>query len=111
MISVGDGLSALPPLAITSPETRVIVLTASNDEDDLAALTTARQFPDVVSDVAGLVSQTGPVQSQTARSPFIGLAARAPFDLGAGPFDPGEAFDAGHDLRILCRELAGLVRS
>ena len=46
--------------------------------DDLSALTTARQFPDAMTDVADLVSRTGPVQSQTARSPFIGLAARAP---------------------------------
>ena len=31
-----------------------------------------------VADVTDLVASTGPVQSQTARSPFIGLAARAP---------------------------------
>jgi two-component system, NarL family, nitrate/nitrite response regulator NarL len=33
----GDGLHALGPLGEASPETRVIVLTASNDEDDLAS--------------------------------------------------------------------------
>jgi two-component system nitrate/nitrite response regulator NarL len=33
----GDGLHALAPLGTASPETRVIVLTASNDEDDLAS--------------------------------------------------------------------------
>jgi DNA-binding NarL/FixJ family response regulator len=33
----GDGLLALAPLAAACPTTRVIVLTASNDEDDLAA--------------------------------------------------------------------------
>lgn len=37
-----------------------------------------RQFPDEVLDVVDLVAATGPVQSQTARSPFIGLAARRP---------------------------------
>lgn len=33
----GDGLRAIAPITAASPDTRVIVLTASNDEDDLAA--------------------------------------------------------------------------
>lgn len=46
--------------------------------EDLAALSLGRQFPSAVDDVADLVTATGPIQSQTARSPFIGLAARSP---------------------------------
>ncbi|WP_374455870.1 DNA glycosylase AlkZ-like family protein [Nocardioides sp.] len=46
--------------------------------DDLAAAALARQFPDPAPDVAGRLTQVGPVQSQTARSPFLGLAARFP---------------------------------
>ncbi|GAB3658257.1 hypothetical protein GCM10027596_14390 [Nocardioides korecus] len=46
---------------------------------ELGALTLARQFPgDAGDDVAGTVRRTGPVQSQTARSPFLALAARRP---------------------------------
>ena len=64
----------------------------SRSWDDLAALTTARQFPDTMSDVADLVASTGPVQSQTARSPFVGLAARAP---GVTHGAISAAYDAG----------------
>lgn len=48
--------------------------------EDLAAHTAARQFPRDEGDlgVAALVDRTGPIQSQTARSPFVGLAARRP---------------------------------
>jgi hypothetical protein len=46
--------------------------------DDLAAAALARQFPEPAPDVAGRLAQVGPVQAQTARSPFIGLAARFP---------------------------------
>lgn len=46
--------------------------------EDLAALSLGRQFPLGAYDVVDLVAATGPVQSQTARSPFIGLAARRP---------------------------------
>src|SRR5688500_9384244 len=46
--------------------------------EDLNALSLGRQFPERIDDVAGLVSATGPVQAQTARSPFIWLAARRP---------------------------------
>ena len=45
--------------------------------DDLAALTSARQFPESPTDVAGLVDAIGPIQTQTARSAFLGLAARS----------------------------------
>ncbi len=50
--------------------------------DELAAAALARQFPDVAgrsaADVVDTVRLTGPIQSQTARSPFLGLAARLP---------------------------------
>ena len=49
---------------------------------DLAALSLARQFPKVTGRGAAAVAQTmarvGPIQAQTARSPFLGLAARIP---------------------------------
>ena len=49
---------------------------------DLAARTLARQFPKVpghdATAVAAAVELIGPIQSQTARSPFLGLAARMP---------------------------------
>ena len=46
---------------------------------ELGALTLARQFPaDPGPDVAATVRRTGPVQSQTARSPFLAMAARRP---------------------------------
>ncbi len=50
--------------------------------EDLAARALARQFPDVpgrdVNSVAQAVHLIGPIQAQTARSPFLGLAARIP---------------------------------
>lgn len=47
---------------------------------DLAARTLARQFPVEVEpgDVQGLMARVGPIQSQTARSVFLGVAARLP---------------------------------
>lgn len=46
---------------------------------ELASRTLARQFPvDPGPDVAGLLRRVGPIQSQTARSVFLGLAARSP---------------------------------
>jgi hypothetical protein len=55
------------------------------DLEELRGLSLARQFPldtDVAGTdadaVVGLVARSGPIQSQTARSPFIGLAARLP---------------------------------
>lgn len=46
--------------------------------EDLAGLALARQFPAPITDVPGMLDRIGPVQSQTARSPFLGLAARFP---------------------------------
>ncbi|HEY0641907.1 MAG TPA: crosslink repair DNA glycosylase YcaQ family protein, partial [Nocardioides sp.] len=50
--------------------------------DDLAGGALGRQFPETVagdrSDVAGRLARIGPIQAQTARSPFLGLAARFP---------------------------------
>ncbi|MCW2867435.1 MAG: Winged helix DNA-binding protein [Marmoricola sp.] len=47
--------------------------------EELGALTLARQFPtDPGPDAAATLRRTGPVQSQTARSPFLALAARRP---------------------------------
>ena len=45
---------------------------------DLAAGTLTRQFPDGTdaADVPALLQRVGPIQSQTARSAFLGLAAR-----------------------------------
>jgi hypothetical protein len=50
--------------------------------EDLRALSLGRQFPDVAAGGAAAVVETvsriGPIQSQTARSPYAGLAARLP---------------------------------
>jgi hypothetical protein len=50
--------------------------------EDLAARALARQFPDVpgreVDSVARALHLIGPIQAQTARSPFLALAARMP---------------------------------
>ena len=46
--------------------------------DDLAGLALARQFPTGPTDVPGAVHAIGAMQTQTARSAFIGLAARFP---------------------------------
>ncbi|WP_226347128.1 winged helix DNA-binding domain-containing protein [Agilicoccus flavus] len=50
--------------------------------DDLAGLALARQFPQVdgheSQSVDGLLRRIGPIQSQTARSPYLALAARLP---------------------------------
>jgi len=50
--------------------------------DELAALSLARQFPNLqgrdATAVAETVRRIGPIQAQTARSPFLGLAARIP---------------------------------
>lgn len=49
---------------------------------ELAARTLARQFPAIsgrtVDDIGAALSAIGPIQAQTARSPFLGLAARLP---------------------------------
>lgn len=46
--------------------------------DDLAGKALARQFPETALDVAAAVGAIGPLQTQTARSAFLGLAARFP---------------------------------
>lgn len=46
--------------------------------EDLAGAALARQFPEPAHDVAGRLGQVGPVQSQTARSPYLALVARFP---------------------------------
>jgi hypothetical protein len=51
--------------------------------DELGAAALARQFPELPTPVDGpgvadAVRRIGPIQSQTARSPFLGLAARFP---------------------------------
>jgi hypothetical protein len=52
------------------------------DWDHLQALSLARQFPDLsgrdAEAVAEAVRRIGPIQSQTARSPYAGLGARLP---------------------------------
>jgi hypothetical protein len=52
------------------------------DLDELRGLTLARQFPEIdaagVDAVVATVDRIGPIQSQTARSPYIGLSARLP---------------------------------
>jgi hypothetical protein len=52
------------------------------DWEELRGLSLARQFPEVpgrdAESVAAVVARIGPIQSQTARSPFIGLGARLP---------------------------------
>lgn len=52
------------------------------DWEELRGLSLARQFPEVpgrdAASVAATVARIGPIQSQTARSPFVGLSARLP---------------------------------
>lgn len=52
------------------------------DWDELRGLSLARQFPEVTGrgpgEVAGAVARIGPIQSQTARSPYAALGARLP---------------------------------
>lgn len=45
--------------------------------DDLAGKALARQFPTEDLSLVDLLTRIGPIQAQTARSPFLGLAARA----------------------------------
>ncbi len=55
---------------------------AAYDWDDLRGLSLARQFPEVRGLDAAAATETvrliGPIQSQTARSPYVGLGARRP---------------------------------
>lgn len=64
--------------------------------DELAGAALARQFPEMAGrsagDVAEAVRRIGPIQSQTARSPFLGLAARLPGVTHAAITDAYETF-------------------
>ncbi len=55
---------------------------APYDLDELRGLSLARQFPELegrdADAVVAAVGRIGPIQSQTARSPYVGLAARLP---------------------------------
>jgi hypothetical protein len=64
--------------------------------DDLAAASLARQFPADPSTVADRVHAVGDLQTQTARSAFIGLAARIP---GVTHAEITAAYDAGAIVR------------
>jgi hypothetical protein len=64
--------------------------------DDLAGAALARQFPDPAPDVAGRLTQVGPVQAQTARSPFLALAARFP---GTTRAEVDAAYESGAIVR------------
>ena len=52
------------------------------DLEELRGLSLARQFPEIDAagpdEVVAAVGRVGPIQSQTARSPYVGLAARLP---------------------------------
>jgi Winged helix DNA-binding domain len=64
--------------------------------EDLAGLALARQLPEQTADVAAMLERAGPVQAQTARSPFLGLAARFP---GVTRDAIAAAYDAGTIVR------------
>lgn len=64
--------------------------------EDLTAATLGRQFPEDVDGVADLLAAVGPIQSQTARSPFLGLAARRP---GTTHADVTAAYGTGRLVR------------
>ena len=67
------------------------------DWEELAALTLARQFPpERPRSVADLVEHAGPMQTQTARSAFLGLAARVP---GVTHEEIHEAYDGAAIVR------------
>jgi len=64
--------------------------------EDLAAASLARQFPDDPGTVAEQVRAIGDMQTQTARSAFIGLGARFP---GVSHAAITEAYDRGEIVR------------
>ncbi|NYE37812.1 hypothetical protein F4692_002945 [Nocardioides cavernae] len=64
--------------------------------DDLAGAALARQFPDDPGTVAARVHAIGDLQTQTARSAFIGLGARFP---GTTHAEVTEAYAAGDIVR------------
>jgi hypothetical protein len=72
----------IPPGPRSAAVATVLSVTVLSWEE-LGALALARQFPGVAApgDAAGVADalrRIGPIQSQTARSPFLGLAARFP---------------------------------
>ena len=64
--------------------------------EDLAAHALARQFPEEALTVPALVERTGPLQTQTARSTYLGLLARRP---GLSAEEITAAFEAGEIVR------------
>ena len=64
--------------------------------EDLAAAALARQFPDDPGTVAARVDAIGDLQTQTARSAFIGLGARFP---GVTHGDITAAYESGEIVR------------
>ena len=64
--------------------------------DDLAGRALGRQFPEEALDVTTAVGVIGPMQTQTARSAFLGLAARFP---GTTHAQVTEAYAAGAIVR------------
>ncbi|HEU4337712.1 MAG TPA: winged helix DNA-binding domain-containing protein [Nocardioides sp.] len=64
--------------------------------EDLAAAALARQFPDDPGTVAARVDAIGDLQTQTARSAFIGLGARFP---GVTHADITAAYESGEIVR------------
>ena len=64
--------------------------------DDLAGLALARQFPPAAPDVPAAVAAIGAMQTQTARSAFLGLAARFP---GTTHAEITEAYASGAVVR------------
>lgn len=64
--------------------------------DELAARAIARQFPVPAPDVATTLAQMGPIQSQTARSTHLGVAARRP---GTTRTEIAEAFESARIVR------------
>lgn len=64
--------------------------------EDLASAALARQFPERPGSVAGMAELVGPMQTQTARSAFLGLAARFP---GVTHGEVTAAYEAGQIVR------------
>lgn len=70
-----------------------MVLAMALDWDELAAKALGRQFPASELSVPELVAAVGPIQSQTARSTFLGLGARstsATYAAIAAAFEKGD---------------------
>ncbi len=70
------------------------------DLDELRGLSLARQFPEIdrvgTDAVVATLERIGPIQSQTARSPYVGLSARLP---GLTHADVTEAYESWRILR------------